>query len=70
MSNRFQVLLKDKNGIELDKWLRQKSVVFKNKSNLESLQNMRIFYVVKAAFEKNTNVYKIGISERGEHAAC
>jgi hypothetical protein len=69
MSNRFQVLLKDKNGIELDKWLRQKSVVFKNKSNLESLQNMRIFYVVKAAFEKNTNVYKIGISERGEHAA-
>ena len=30
---------------------------------------MRIFYGVKAAFEKNTNVYKIGISERGEHAA-
>jgi hypothetical protein len=69
MSNRFQVLLKDKEGVELDTWLRQKSKVFPNQSNLESLNNMRIFYIVKAAFEADTNVYKIGISERGEHAA-
>ena len=69
MSNRFQVLLKDKEGVELDTWLRQKSKVFPNQSNLESLDNMRIFYIVKAAFEADTNVYKIGISERGEHAA-
>lgn len=69
MSNRFQILLKSQDGIELDTWLRQKSIVFKGKSNLESLDNMRIFYIVKAAFEKDTNIYKIGISERGAHAA-
>ena len=69
MSNRFQVLLKNKEGIELDTWLRQKSKVFDKQTNLESLDNMRIFYIVKAAFEADTNVYKIGISERGEHAA-
>ena len=68
-SNRFQILLKNEKGIELSEWLRQKSIVFKGKSNLESLNNMRIFYIVKAAFEENSNVYKIGISERGEHAA-
>ena len=69
MSNRFQILLKSEKGIELDTWLRQKSIVFKGKSNLESLDNMRIFYIVKAAFEKDTNIYKTGISERGAHAA-
>ena len=69
MSNRFQILLKNEKGIELNDWLRQKSIVFKGKSNLESLNNMRIFYIVKAAFEEDSNVYKIGISERGEHAA-
>ena len=69
MSNRFQVLLRDERGVELDTWLRRKSEVFPNKTNLESLDNMRVFYVVKAAFEAHTNVYKIGISERGAHAA-
>ena len=69
MSNRFQILLKNYKGIQLDSWLRQKSIVFKGKSNLESLNNMRIFYIVQATFEKDSNVYKIGISERGEHAA-
>ena len=69
MSNRFQVLLRSKDGVELDTWLRQKSKVFDNQTNLESLDNMRIFYIVKAAFEENTNVYKIGISERGGHSA-
>jgi hypothetical protein len=69
MSNRFQVLLKSEKGIELDSWLRGKSQVFKNQTNMESLDNMRIFYIVKAAFEEDTNVYKIGISERGAHAA-
>ena len=69
MSNRFQILLKNEKGIELSDWLSQKSIVFKGKSNLESLKNMRIFYIVKAAFEKDSNVYKIGISERGKHAA-
>ena len=69
MSNRFLVLLKDKEGVELDTWLRRKSDVFPNQTNLESLDNMRIFYIVKAAFEEDTNVYKIGISERGDHAA-
>ena len=69
MSNRFQVLLRSENGVELDDWLRQKSKVFKNQTNMESLDNMRIFYIVKAAFEEDTDVYKIGISERGAHAA-
>ena len=69
MSNRFQILLKHEKGIELDSWLRQPSIVFKGKSNLQSLNNMRIFYIVQATFEKDSNVYKIGISERGEHAA-
>lgn len=69
MSNRFQVLLRSEDGVELDTWLRQKSKVFNNQTNLESLDNMRIFYIVKAAFEENTNVYKIGISERGAHAS-
>jgi hypothetical protein len=69
MSNKFQVLLRSEKGVELDTWLRQKSQVFKNQSNMESLDNMRIFYIVKAAFEEDTNVYKIGISERGGHSA-
>ena len=69
MSNRFQVLLRSEKGIELDTWLRGKSQVFKNQTNMESLDNMRIFYIVKAAFEEDTDVYKIGISERGGHSA-
>ena len=48
MSNRFQILLKNTQGIELSEWLRQKSIVFEGKSNLESLDNMRIFYIVNS----------------------
>ena len=61
--------MRSENGVELDTWLRQKSQVFDKQSNMESLDNMRIFYIVKAAFEEYTNVYKIGISERGAHAS-
>ena len=35
MSNRFQVLLKNKEGIELDTWFRQKSKVLDKQTNLE-----------------------------------
>ena len=69
MSNRFQVLFKSTKGKELDTWLREKSEVFADKSNLESLNNMRVFYIVQAAFDEDDNIFKIGISERGDHAA-
>ena len=69
MSNRFQVLYKSNEGVELDTWLRQESKTFPPKSNLESLNNMRVFYVVQAALDKDDSIYKIGISERGGHSA-
>ena len=61
MSNRFQVLFKSTKGKELDTWLREKSEVFADKSNLESLNNMRVFYIVQAAFDEDDNIFKIGI---------
>ena len=59
-SNKFQVYYKSTEGIELDTWLRQ---------NGEMLKNKRIFYVVRAKLDKERDVYKIGISERGSNSA-
>lgn len=59
MNNKFKVLLFNKNGIELDNFLRQ---------NGDKLKNKRIFYVISAKMD-NHNIYKIGLSERGENSA-
>ena len=60
MSNKFSVLYKSTEGIELDTWLRKHG---------DSLRNKRIFYVVRANLDKEKEVYKIGISERGSNSA-
>ena len=59
-NNKFNVLYQNTEGIELDTWLRK---------NGDSLKNKRIFYVVKARLDKEKDVYKIGISERGSNSA-
>ena len=38
-------------------------------SDKHSLKNKRVFYVVKANLDKEKDVYKIGISERGFNSA-
>lgn len=57
--NKFKVLFKNKKGTELKPWL---------ESNKDSLRNQRIFYILKANLEKG-DVFKIGISERGDTSA-
>jgi len=59
LNNNMKVLLKSKQGTELKTWIE------KNKSRLS---NHRIFYILKANLEKG-DVYKIGISERGDTSA-
>lgn len=60
MTNKFTIAYKNPNGTELHNWL------LKNGS---SLKNKRIFYVVKANLDKEKDVFKIGISERGDNSA-
>ena len=60
MNNKFSIQFMDKKGVELDSWLRQ---------NGHKLRNKRVFYVVNAKMEQNPNLFKIGLSERGENAA-
>jgi len=60
MSNKFTIKYQNKQGTELHNWLLE---------NGDSLKNKRIFYVVKANMEKDKDVYKIGISERGDNSA-
>lgn len=59
MDNKFKVLYKNNRGIELDTFLNQNRAV---------LHKKRIFYVIKANLD-DKQVYKIGISEKGDGAA-
>lgn len=60
MSNKFTIAYKSKEGTELHNWLLEHG---------DSLRNKRIFYVVRANLEQKKDVYKIGISERGDNSA-
>ena len=60
MSNKFIISYKNAKGTELHNWLLK---------NGDSLKNKRIFYVVKANLDKDKDVFKIGISERGDNSA-
>lgn len=59
LNNKFKILYFNKNGIELDTFLRQSG---------SKLKNTRIFYIVSAKMD-NHEIYKIGLSERGENSA-
>ena len=59
LNNNFKVFLKNKQGTELKTWIE------KHKSDLS---NHRIFYILRANLEKG-DVFKIGISERGDTSA-
>ena len=59
LNNNIKVFLKSKQGCELKTWLE------KHKSELHK---HRIFYILRANLEKG-DVFKIGISERGESSA-
>lgn len=58
-NNNFKVLYYDQQGIELDTFLRQSG---------DKLRNTRIFYLLSAKMD-NHEVYKLGISERGDNSA-
>ena len=60
MSNKFTIAYKSKKGTELHNWLLTYG---------DSLKNKRIFYVVRANLEQDKDVYKIGISERGDNSS-
>ena len=59
LNNGLKVFLKDKQGVELKKWLDEHG---------EELKNHRIFYILRANLEKG-DVFKIGLSERGNNSA-
>lgn len=59
LNNKFKILLFDKNGMELDTFLRQEG---------HKLKNTRIFYIVSAKMDDH-KIFKIGLSERGENSA-
>ena len=58
-NNNFKILLQDKKGVELKDWLT---------TDGHRLKNQRIFYILKANIDKG-DVFKIGLSERGNNAA-
>ena len=60
MSNNFKQLLPfTRKGVELKDWLEK---------HKDKLKNQRIFYILKANME-NKDIFKIGISERGDTSA-
>tara|TARA_R110002073_G_scaffold25707_2_gene84873 strand:+ start:6283 stop:6984 length:702 start_codon:yes stop_codon:yes gene_type:complete len=59
-NNRFKIFYSSTRGCELNSWLL---------GNRDKLKNQRIFYVVRAALDKEREVYKIGISEQGDNSA-
>ena len=60
MNNNFKQFLPfTRQGVELKDWLEK---------NKDKLKKQRIFYILKANME-NKDVYKIGISERGDSSA-
>ena len=58
-SNKFKVLMLSLEGEELKTWL---------EANKGKLRNQRIFYILRANLESG-NVFKIGVSERGDTSA-
>ena len=67
MNNKFIELYKNINGTELNTFLLENNKLPAN--SRDSLRNKRIFYVVKANLDQDKDVYKIGISERGDNSA-
>jgi len=59
-NNRFKIFYSSKKGTELNSWLLE---------NKDKLKNQRIFYVVRAILDQEKEVYKIGISEKGDNSA-
>ena len=59
LNNNLKVFLKSKQGVELKPWLEE---------HKNELKNHRIFYVLRAKMERG-DVFKIGLSERGDNSA-
>lgn len=59
LNNNMKILIKNKKGVELKTWL---------DNNRTKLDNQRIFYILKANLEQG-DIFKIGISERGENSS-
>jgi len=59
LNNNLKVFIKSKQGVELKPWLEE---------HKEELKNHRIFYILRAKLEKG-DVFKIGLSERGDTSA-
>jgi len=59
LNNNMKILIKNKKGVELKTWLDK---------NRTKLDNQRIFYVLKANLEQG-DIFKIGISEKGDKSA-
>lgn len=59
LNNNMKVFLKSKQGVELKPWLEK---------HKDALKNHRIFYVLRAKLERG-DVFKIGLSERGDNSA-
>jgi len=59
LNNNFKVFLKNKKGTELKPWLEE---------HKDDLKNHRIFYILRAKLERG-DVFKIGLSERGDNSA-
>jgi hypothetical protein len=59
LNNNLKVFLKNKTGTELKPWLEK---------HKDDLKNHRIFYILKANLEQG-DVFKLGISERGDTSA-
>ena len=59
LNNNLKVFIKSKKGEELKPWLEE---------HKDELKNHRIFYILRAKLEKG-DVFKIGLSERGDTSA-
>ena len=59
LNNNLKVFLKSKQGKELKPWLEE---------HKDELKNHRIFYILRAKVERG-DVFKIGLSERGDNSA-
>lgn len=60
MDNKLTVEVVSMDGVELGPYIRKHKAELKNK---------RIFYVVRPNLEQGENIFKVGISERGDNSA-
>jgi len=60
MDNKLTVEVVSMDGVELGPWIEK---------NKRDLKNKRIFYIVRPNLEQGENIYKVGISERGDNSA-